>query len=181
MEKRIPSGSQTVGPFFTIGLRYLIDRMADAEDADAIEVRGRVLDRDGAPVPDAMLEFWSAADVGSAGGHSRKHGIPAGFKRVATDTEGSFVARIPRPVGNQMKDGQTQAPHAMVLVFARGLQRHLLTRVYLEDGAGKEDDPVLAAIPVARRVTLVAKAEGENVYRWNVVLQGVEETVFFAW
>ncbi len=182
MEKRIPFSSQTVGPYFMIGLEYLIDRIADTSGADTIEIRGRVLDRDGAPVPDAMLEFWSAGDAGrSASAHSQQRGIPAGFKRVVTDLEGTFVARIRRPVASQIEDGREQAPHAMVLVFARGLQRHLITRVYLENETGDEGDPVLARIPVERRGTVIAKLDGENAYRWNVVLQGADETVFFAW
>ena len=148
---------------------------------DAIEIRGRVLDRDGAPVPDAMLEFWSAAETRVDTDVFKKHGIPDGFRRVATDMDGCFVARIERPVANRLEDGKMQAPHAMVLVFARGLQRHLLTRAYLEGETGNDTDPVLLEIPAKRRGTLIAKPEGENRYRWDVILQGANETVFFAW
>jgi protocatechuate 3,4-dioxygenase alpha subunit len=181
--KGIPFSSQTVGPYFRIGLEYLIDWMGevDASAEDAIEIRGRVLDRDGTPVPDAMLEFWSTGNAWSASDRSHEHGIPDGFGRVATDLNGSFVGRIRRPIATQMEDGREQAPHSMVLVFARGLQRHLLTRVYLEDGTGNESDLVLLGVPAERRGTLVAKGEGTNVYRWDVILQGADETVFFAW
>jgi protocatechuate 3,4-dioxygenase alpha subunit len=69
----------------------------------------------------------------------------------------------------------------MVLVFARGLQRPLITRVYLDDEAGNSTDPVLLGVPAGRRGTLVAKRDGANGYRWDVILQGADETVFFAW
>lgn len=177
--KWIPSGSQTVGPYFRIGLEYLIDLMAatDAAAKDAIEIRGRVLDRDRGPVPDAMLEFWSPGDSPTSQGN----GIPHGFRRVATDLEGCYTVRIRRPVPTLLEDGRMQAPHIMVLVFARGLLRHLTSRLYLEDATGNKSDPVLLGIPPERRGTLTAKVEGENAYRWDVVLQGDKETVFFAW
>jgi len=179
-EKQIPSSSQTVGPYFRIGLEYLIDLMAELDGAlkSEIEIRGRVVDSDGAPVPDAMLEFWST-------GHSHEgadtRGIPIGFRRVGTDENGNFAARIAKPVASSLEDGRMQAPHAMVLVFSRGLQRNLITRVYPEGGPGYEGDPVLLLVPEERRGTLVAKRDGENVYRWDVILQGTNETVFFAW
>ena len=176
--KWIPLSSQTVGPYFRIGLDYLIDRMAevDAGAEDVIEIRGRVLDCDGVPVPDAMLEFWNAGDS-----RSQEHGIPVGFRRVATDLEGYFAVRIWKPVPILLDDGRMQAPHIMVLVFARGLMRHLISRVYLENAKGNENDPVMAGVPAKRRGTLIAKLEGENSYLWDVVLQGDNETVFFAW
>lgn len=180
MEKRISSSSQTVGPYFSIGLAYLIERMAEVNAAEeTIEIRGRVSDRDGAPVPDAMLEFWCAGK--EASGNSRRHGIPDGFRRAGTDGDGRFAVTIARPVGIPLEDGRVQAPHAAVLVFARGLLRHLITRVYLADETRNEGDPVLAGIPAERRDTLLAKSDGSNVYRWDVILQGAEETVFFAW
>ncbi len=181
--KRIPSSSQTVGPYFSIGLQYLIDRMAEVKSLAerSIEIRGKVLDRDGVPVPDAMLEFWSVDDGkrGSAG--PQEHGIPDGFLRVVTDAEGSFIARIARPVANRLDGGGQVPPHALVLVYARGLQRNLITRVYLGDQMTNEADPVMSRVPAERRGTLTAKCDGAGAYRWDVVLQGNDETVFFAW
>jgi protocatechuate 3,4-dioxygenase alpha subunit len=176
--KWIPSSSQTVGPYFRIGQDYLIDRMAevDADAKEVIQIRGRVLDGDRKPVPDAMLEFWNAGDS-----RSQEHGIPVGFRRVATDLEGYFTARIWKPVPILFDDGRMQAPHVMVLVFARGLMRHLISRVYLEHAKGNESDPVMVRVPAERRGTLIAKLERENTYLWDVVLQGDNETVFFAW
>ena len=182
-EKQIPSSSQTVGPYFRIGLEYLIDRMAELDGAlkSEIEIRGRVLDRDGAPVPDAMLEFWSSGHSREDAEGSDKRGIPIGFRRVGTDENGNFAARIAKPVASSLEDGRVQAPHAMVLVYSRGLQRNLITRVYPEGEPGYESDPVLLLVPEERRGTLVAKRDGENAYRWDVILQGTNETVFFAW
>lgn len=179
----IPAGSQTVGPFFRIGLDYLVDRMAqeDARSKGMIEIQGKVLDRDGAPVPDAMLEFWCAGDLQGAPSGSPAHGIPDGFRRVATDLDGTFKAKIARPVASQLEDGRVQAPHAMVLVFARGLMRHLITRMYLEAEAMNNSDPVLLSVPAERRGTLTAMVDGADAYRWDVILQGAGETVFFLW
>lgn len=182
-ERKIPSSSQTVGPYFRIGLQYLMARMTKrSEDlTNQIEIRGRVLDGDGRPVPDAMLEFWSSGHASHDGARSGRGGIPIGFRRVATDEEGNFAARVAKPVARRLEDGEAHAPHAMVLVFARGLQRHLITRVYPEGEVGTAQDPVLLRVPEARRGTLVAERDGENAYRWDVILQGANETVFFAW
>jgi protocatechuate 3,4-dioxygenase alpha subunit len=164
----IPAGSQTVGPYFRIGLDYLIERTPalTLETPGTIEIRGRVSDRDGAPVPDAMLEFWNAAKV--------EAGVfPAGFRRAATDADGNFSVVMAR----------VQAPHMLVLVFARGLLRHLVTRVYFGDEQANQGDPVLMTIPQERRATLIAQPDESraHLYRWDVILQGAGETVFFAW
>ena len=175
----IPSGSQTVGPYFRIGLEYLIDLTAETDLAvkNAIEIRGRVLDRDRVPVPDAMLEFWCPGGSPTSQGNR----IPHGFRRVATDPEGCYAVRIGRPSPSLLEDGRMQAPHIMVLVFARGLLRHLTSRLYLEDVTANKTDPVLLGIPPERRGTLMAKVQGADAYRWDVILQGDDETVFFAW
>ncbi len=174
----IPAGSQTVGPFFRIGLEYLIDRTPalDVGAAGRIEIRGRVLDRDGIPVPDAVLEFWAPRLTVSTSGQDQ---YPAGFRRTATDTNGNFAVTAMRPAAIPLEDGRMQAPHMLVLVFARGLLRHLLTRVYFEDELGNAADTVLQEIPAERRATLIARLD--NSYHWDVHLQGQNETVFFAW
>ena len=167
--KLIPTGSQTVGPFFRIGLEHLIDSAAPTERAglDAITIRGQVLDRDRAPVVDAMLEFWSASD--------------SGFARTATDDDGNFRVQMNRPSSIASVNGETQAPHMLVLVFARGLLRHLISRVYFRGEPGNDTDPVLSMIPAERRHTLIAQSEINDSFRWDVILQGEDETVFFAW
>jgi protocatechuate 3,4-dioxygenase, alpha subunit len=178
----IPAGSQTVGPFFCIGLGYLIDRapVLDADIAGRIEIRGRVLDGDGTPVPDAVLEFWAPRSAASTSGQDP---YPAGFRRTATDINGNFTLAAMMPAAVPLEDGRLQAPHMLVLVFARGLLRHLVTRVYFEDEPGNTADTVLQEIPAERRVTLIAHLESpqSNSYQWHVHLQGQNETVFFAW
>lgn len=178
-EVQIPTGSQTVGPYFRIGLECLMERTpAIALDtAGTIEIHGRVLDRDGAPVPDAMLEFWSAAKVAD-----RVSVFPAGFRRAATDGDGRYSVVMQSPIV-QHSDKRPHAPHMLVLVFARGLMRHLISRIYFDDEQANESDPVLAAVPAERRATLIAHRDESraNVYRWDVILQGAGETVFFAW
>lgn len=174
--KYIPASSQTVGPFFRIGLERLME-CAPNPGADAVTIQGRVLDRDGAPVADAMLEFWAA----SCDGTTSSGAFPSGFRRVGTDLDGAFTVILPRPQPLEMGDGSIQAPHMLVLVFARGLLRHLMTRVYFDFDAANGADPVLLSVPAARRNTLIAHSEGTNSFHWDVILQGNEETVFFAW
>lgn len=177
--RRIPCGSQTVGPYFRIGLEYLIERAPEiaSEAPGTITIRGKVLGRDGAPVSDALLEFWSASD--SSGFQQVE--FPEGFRRVATHEDGAFSVVIKRPAPNRMKDGRMQAPHMLVLVFARGLLRHLISRVYFQDEHANDSDPVLLTVPTERRSTLIAKTDGQDRFRWDVILQGPNETVFFAW
>jgi protocatechuate 3,4-dioxygenase alpha subunit len=175
----IPSGSQTVGPFFRIGLQPLVDEApaCDADPTDRITIRGRVLDRDSAPVPDAMLEFWSAGRDGAAD----QDGFAEGFQRTATDLDGNFSVTMRRPAPVGLGDGAWQAPHLLVLVFARGLMRHLISRVYFDGESANASDVVLLGVPAARRCTLTALREAENSFCWDVILQGEQETVFFAW
>jgi protocatechuate 3,4-dioxygenase, alpha subunit len=182
----IPAGSQTVGPYFRIGLDYLIERTPRPETgpAETIEIRGRVLDRDGVPVTDAMLEFWSGLGHGSApGGNGEEGAFPEGFRRVATDGDGAFALEIVRPAMKMLRNEPSPAAHFLVLVFARGLLRHLITRVYLEDGLSGEGDAVLMQVPQERRATLIAHADESlaGLYWWDIRLQGTNETVFFAW
>jgi len=183
---RIPSGSQTVGPYFRIGLEYLLDRTPKLAPRvpGTIEIRGQVLDRDKVPVPDAMLEFWSPATVeGGVSNNGEPSGFPAGFRRVATGEDGKYTLVIERPAPVRFNNELMQAPHFMVLVFARGLMRHLLSRVYLGGEKVIEADPVLRGIAATRRATLIAQPEESraDLHSWNVVLQGADETVFFAW
>lgn len=178
---RIPVSSQTVGPYFRIGLEYLAnqDEVPSIVPAGMIEIRGRVLDRDWLPVPDAMLEFSiDACARRLLGGNETESGIPEGFRRVATDENGGFALAIARPAAETESDA-----HLMVLIFARGLLRHLISRMYLGDEVRDDNDAVLMRIPPDRRATLLACADKQRVglYWWDVVLQGSNETVFFAW
>ena len=164
-----PTASQTVGPFFGIGLAWGYDLVlaGPGVDGERVVVEGRVLDGDRQPVPDAVLEIWQADARGRFGAPGFR-----GFGRVATDAVGRFRIATIRPGS---VDGQ--APHLAVSLFARGLLRRLLTRVYLP-GAGLAADPVLARVPEARRATLIARG-GAEALAWDIVLQGDGETVFF--
>jgi protocatechuate 3,4-dioxygenase alpha subunit len=174
--KQITTASQTVGPFFEIGLAWLYrDDLAGPLSADAITLRGRVLDGDGRPVPDAVLEIWQADAAGRYPEDAR--GAPhefAGFARIATDGDGAFRLRTLQPGS---ADGQ--APHLNVTVLMRGLLRSLSTRVYFPDAPQNLHDPVLSHGPGERRATLIARREGAQAFVWDVHLQGADETVFF--
>jgi protocatechuate 3,4-dioxygenase, alpha subunit len=181
--KLVASGSQTVGPFFSIGLTHLCSAEL-SHGAPALAVRGRVLDGNGDGVPDAMLEIWQADSHGEYSTASdRAHGLPSGFGRVATDEHGCFHFTTCRPGEVPFDDKTKQAPHLVVLVFCRGLLRQLITRMYFAAEPENEHDPVLKSIPEYRRRTLIAQpgSSGAHSLEWNIVLQGEGETVFFAW
>ena len=186
------SASQTVGPFF----RFALDRptwsdlTADGPLGERIRLTGRVLDGDGAPVPDALLEIWQANAAGKyahAADAQPKELDPnfRGFGRACTDDDGryAFTTIVPGTVPNP--SGAPQAPHVNVSVFARGLLKRLVTRVYFGDReAENARDPLLASIADAdARASLVARRDpgaGSDLatYRFNVVLQGANETAF---
>jgi protocatechuate 3,4-dioxygenase alpha subunit len=167
--------SQTVGPFFRIGLAHLYQSEAAPGGAGGrITLKGRVLDGDGAPVDDALLEFWQAD---ANGNYAQAEG--RGFARVATDDDGRFTLTTIKPGRVAGAGGACEAPHLLVAVFMRGLLKHLVTRVYFPEEASNAEDPVLQRVPAERRGTLVAKRAGDGTFAWNVILQGREETVFF--
>jgi protocatechuate 3,4-dioxygenase alpha subunit len=153
---------------------------------EVIEVRGRVFDGDGAPVSDALIEIWQANAAGRyASPDDPRTDLPLdegfiGFGRAATLDDGSYCFRTIRP-GPVPGPGNTlQAPHMALGVLGRGLTRRLVTRLYLANGAGLEADPILALVPAERRSTLIAETSaGSNLYRFDIVLQGAGETVFF--
>jgi protocatechuate 3,4-dioxygenase alpha subunit len=182
--KLTPSGSQTVGPFFRIGLEHLCATGTKPdENSETITVYGKVFDGDGLPVPDAVLELWHANAQGTFSDEPDKSGRPAYFTRAATDEDGAYRFTIPMP-GAVVCDAEiSQSPHLAVLILARGLMRHLITRMYFPDEAAIASDTLLQMVPVDRRRTLIARAVGSDarMFEWNVVLQGIDETVFFAW
>jgi protocatechuate 3,4-dioxygenase alpha subunit len=172
----VPTASQTVGPFVHIGMaRHYRDCLAPpGTEGERVTVEGRVLDGDGRPVTDAVVEVWQADPHGHYAGTAFH-----GFGRVPTDGQGVFRFTTVKPGRVPGPDGSLQAPHLLVAVFARGLLRHVLTRMYFPDEPGNATDPVLALVPEDRRPTLVARARGAGVLAWDVVLQGQDETVFF--
>lgn len=151
---------------------------------EAIEVAGRVLDGAGTIVPDAMVELWQADAHGRYRSieDDRDAAAPdprfVGFGRAATDAEGVYRFRTIRPRRVRGPGNTWQAPHLALSVFGRGILKRLATRLYF---AGDEDlgtDPVLAAVPPARRATLIAERRGV-VWWLDLILQGGRETVFF--
>jgi protocatechuate 3,4-dioxygenase alpha subunit len=165
----VTTPSQTVGPYLAIGLPWPDGPTVVPADAPgAIRIFGRVLDGAGELVPDALIETWQADPDGRFGTGFR------GFGRAPTDDAGEWEIYTLKP--GALGDGQ--APHIDVSVFARGMLNRCVTRIYFadEDNAG---DPVLATVPPARRATIVLEP-GPAGYRFDVVLQGEGETVFFA-
>lgn len=186
--------SQTLGPYFAYGLtpeqygyplRSLFGAVI-AEDRCAgehIRVVGQVLDGEGKPVSDAMIEV-SQADASGRFATSREQALASGFRcfgRVGTgtDPDNRFEFRTVKPGSI----GEGNAPHLSVIVTMRGILSHAFTRVYFDDeAAANAKDPVLAQVPAQRRATLVAKREATprgTVYRFDIRMQGERETVFF--
>ncbi len=173
--------SQTVGPFFGFALPYGGGpQIVPQWQPDAIRIGGRVLDGAGDPVPDALVELWQPDGQGAisreTGALRRGERGFCGFGRCGTDGDGAywFSTVKPGPVGGG-------APHAALLVFARGLLKPVATRIYFPgDSEAHATDPVLSLVEAQRRPTLVAVRTGDRQYRFDVRLQGENETVFFA-
>jgi protocatechuate 3,4-dioxygenase, alpha subunit len=187
--------SQTVGPFFAYGLtpaQYgypfgaLVGSVLVYEDTPGKRIRivGRVLDGEGGPVPDAMVEIWQADAEGRYAHPADRRGsnLPfRGFGRCGTGTDSqnrfAFETIKPGPIG----DGQ--APHVNLVLFMRGMLCHAYTRIYFDDEAeANARDPVLSSVDEARRHTLIAARQttpAGPVYRIDLRMQGPDETVFF--
>jgi protocatechuate 3,4-dioxygenase alpha subunit len=175
--------SQTIGPFFTVGLAWPDgpDLVADGVPG-AVRVGGRVLDGAGAPVPDALVETWQADPAGRFA-HPGEPGAGGfrGFGRCPTDAQGRWAVRTLKPGPLPTAGGRLEAPHLDVSVFARGLLGRLVTRIYFPDEAeANAADPLLASIPdPAARDRLVATPDGDGL-RFDIHLQGDQETPFLA-
>jgi protocatechuate 3,4-dioxygenase alpha subunit len=192
--KRIVTPSQTVGPYYKIGFGPIPALTGPEIPGERVTITGRLLDGGGDPVPDGMLETWQANDRGKYA-HPEdwqdKQVTPGftGFGRWIPAQDGTFhIATIrPGPVpypGTDPDAGSRteQRPHLVVTVFARGLLKHLITRIYFQDDPRLARDPVLRRVKdETRRATLIAQPAGgqPGAYRWDVRLQGPGETVFF--
>jgi protocatechuate 3,4-dioxygenase alpha subunit len=173
--------SQTVGPFFSIGLDWFDGRHVVPEGTPgAFWIRGHVFDGAGEPVPDALVETFQAGPSGrfAVSGERSPPGAFRGFGRSPTNTAGMFEVYTVKPGRVPDGMGRPQSPHIAVAVFARGLIEHVFTRIYFGD-EDNDGDPLLASIAEDRRQTLVASPDA-GAYRFDVRLQGVHETVFFA-
>jgi protocatechuate 3,4-dioxygenase, alpha subunit len=153
--------SQTVGPFYSIGLsRRTQNELVDRDDPASVRLIGQLVDGQGAPIGDGMVEIWD--------------GVGKRWGRSGTDSEGRFSFLVTKP---DPRPGE--APRFDVLVFARGMLKHELTRIYFpdEDGANASD-PVWSALDEAGRSTLVAEAENGGL-RFDIRMQGDGHTLFF--
>jgi len=184
----VPTPSQTVGPFFSIGLSALCRPGIECagEKGNRVTIRGRILDGDGEPVPDALLEIWQMDGVAKKPYQDERtiegtKTLPFGFGRIATNECGEFQFSTRKPAARRDEDGTIHAPHLVVLVLMRGLLRHLVTRIYFAGEAANEEDTVLKLVPAERRETLLAmpSTDSDNHLRWDMHLQGERETVFF--
>ncbi len=182
--------SQTIGPYLHIGLDWLCnnDMTSPGIDGDRCTIQGCVIDGDGRPVNDAVIEIWQADAHGRYAHPEDSRDKPlvpsfSGFGRVATDDNGAFTITTIKPGPVPAPREGFQAPHLNVTIFARGLLKHLTTRMYFPDEAANAEDPVLRSVPADRRGTLIAEAfaSRDGALVWNIVLQGERETVFFEY
>lgn len=180
--------SQTVGPFFVIGFEWMVvdNLAAPGVSGERVTIEGKVLDGDGQPVPDGVIELWQANAHGKYAHPDDTQDKPVekgflGFGRVLTDDDGKFRFTTIKPGPVPGPKGKMQAPHIAVSVFTRGLLRRLVTRIYFPDEAANSSDFVLCQVEPLRRGTLIAKKTGgqPGTLQWNVIMQGDEETVFF--
>ena len=176
MTKKRQTPSQTVGPFFAYSLTpeqysYEYDTWADGTmaenelDEKLITIVGQVFDGEGQPVDDAIVELWQNDG-------ERKY---FGRYGTGTDPQHRFFFQMYKP-----KAAVGMAPFVSVILFMRGQLIHAYTRIYFSDEAARNDgDEILQQVPTARRSTLIAKKEGERLYRFDIHMQGDLETVFF--
>lgn len=183
------TASQTVGPFFSIGLISGGENVLVQEGTagQRIMIKGKVLDGDNQPISDAMIEIWQA-DAQGIFNHPvdprRKQADEyfQGFGRCGTTNDGEFEFKTIKPGPVPGADGQEQAPHVNLRLFARGMLIHAVTRLYFSDESANESDPLLNSVEPERRPTLIAMLqESEDLpnYRFDIHLQGDRETVFF--
>jgi protocatechuate 3,4-dioxygenase alpha subunit len=172
------TASQTAGPYWhMIDFPEWADLLRqDGPNAGAIGERiilaGRITDGDGAPAPDALVEIWQAGPDGSYGAGFH------GFGRCASDPEGNYRFATLKPGPVPGPGNATQAPHITLTIFARGLMKHVTTRVYFAGEARNAEDPILNLVPASRRGTMLAEAQGNGTWRLDIRLQGEAETVF---
>ena len=202
--------SQTVGPFFHYGMPWKggadlvgksdmgarpdlfaeehwvlnLSSPTGTPDGTVIEVAGRILDAEGTPVGDAMVEIWQANAAGRyCSSDDPRDELPidphfVGFGRASVDAEGVYRVRTIMP-GRVPGPGNTlQAPHLGISLFGRGILKRLATRLYFDAAAGNADDPILACVPDDRRATMIAQ-QRDGVWWLDLRLGGDDETVFF--
>lgn len=182
------TASQTVGPFFSIGLEPMVTTVVAGPETPGVHViiRGHIYDGDGKPIPDALIETWQADANGVYPDPEDPRSSQAtsgfrGFGRAPTNDAGEYSLSTIVPGRAPAPDGSLQAPHLVVTIVMRGLLRHVVTRLYFPDEVSNAEDPILTLVPADRRDTIIARrAEGQDgTLVWDVVMQGARETVFF--
>ena len=166
--------SQTIGPFSHDAWQWAADASTlddGSAAAGSVTISGIVYDGAGTPVNDAQIEAWLPPGQGGAAEQQRT--LP-GFRRVPTDAQGRFTLQVP-------PSSTAGEPAAYITVFARGVVKHQFSVVFLDDGAGLAQAPILEQVPAARRATLIARKSGAGSYAWDIWLQADKETVFFDW
>jgi protocatechuate 3,4-dioxygenase alpha subunit len=187
--------SQTVGPYFKYGLTpgrdyqwndaFSNDLVTPDVSGERIRIIGQVFDGDGKVVPDSMLEIWQADGQGRFADPLDTRALPnaafKGFGRCGTDANCVFSFHTVKPGSVPGPGAKPQAPHILLAVFARGMTQQAITRIYFEDESANVADPILTLVPGDRRTTLIARRDqgGVTAYRFDVHLQGDDETVFF--
>jgi protocatechuate 3,4-dioxygenase, alpha subunit len=178
--------SQTVGPYFAIGLPWPEGPHAvDPATPGAFTITGTIYDGAGQPIPDHLLETWQAdpdgrfADAHGYGGASELEGF-RGFARYGVEVgDGEYQIVTVKPGRVKEAGGRLQAPHIDVTLMARGMLNRVVTRIYFGDEEeANAEDPILALVPADRRHTLIATPE-DGGYRFDIRVQGPGETVFF--
>jgi len=152
---------QTVGPYLSIGLKVGLDQ---PQQGEFVVIRGRLIDGAGQPMVDGVLEWWHPT-------------LPAVLRTLTADN-GEFQLHAAKPPSREV-GGQVEAPHFAVRVLARGILTQYVTRVYFADEPATSRDHVLSLVPADRRRTLIAGRNAANEYRFDVIVQGDNETVFF--
>jgi protocatechuate 3,4-dioxygenase, alpha subunit len=193
MTKLRQTPSQTVGPYFAYGLspeqygyQQFLTSIAGSQmvegdvEGERIRIEGRVFDGAGNPISDALIEIWQADALGRYAHPADPRGSNNTFKGfgrcgTGTDAQHRFWFDTIKP-GKVSAD---QAPHLNVIVSMRGMLLHAFTRIYFSDELANATDKVLRTIPAERRETLIAAHQGGNVYRFDIHMQGDNETVFF--
>jgi len=185
----VPTPSQTVGPYLHIGLtqKNSAPRVAGPQaKGERVWLRCRVLDGNGAPLNDAMIEIWQSDSQGKYNHPDDPRATTGdsgfrGFGRMGTGEDGSCEFETIKPGRVPGPGGALQAPHLNIGVYARGILLQLYTRIYFAGDAANEQDPVLALVPKERRETLMAQPDPARAggWRFDVHLTGEKETVFF--
>jgi protocatechuate 3,4-dioxygenase alpha subunit len=191
MTERTPS--QTVGPYLHIGLvpgaygfREIFSTTVAGQRVPGtlLRIEGQVFDGEGVEIKDAMIEIWQADHEGRYAHPEDGRPVASnsfrGFGRASTES-GGFAFSTIKPGSVAGPGGKPQAPHINVGVFARGVLKRMHTRIYFEGDPANASDPILALVPPERRDTLMAKpvAGSPGLWRFDIHLQGANETVFF--